>query len=191
MSIRIENKLVTDGQALANRIVTLRSQSVIPSFIFRKQVLPTTIEPEYDRDLVTWAGLGQLTDSETDEHAYDYESIGHAMVLLLDTLGGAMHDNGMMVMPEQMTATALIEPYDIHLEGEERIKYRPNFTLQKGDLLCLLFNEEYKEYYEIVGKMGHSMLAGHGNRYILNQRFDLDYLDAFEEEKIDDVASYE
>ncbi len=188
MAIRIENKLVTDGQALANRIITLRSQSVIPSFVFRKQVLPTTIEPEYDRNIVAWSGLGNVSESE--HPSYDYAPVGHAMVLLLDTLGGAMHDSGMLVMPEQMTATALIEPYDINLQGEERIRRKPNFTLQKTDLLCLMFNDSYKEYYEIVGNTAHSMLANHGMKYVLNQRFDLDYLDAFLEDDIDNVEPY-
>lgn len=189
MSTRVENKLVADGQALANRIVTLRSQSVVPAYAFRKTVLSTTIRPDEERDLVTWSGLGQLSDS--DEHAYDYEPIGHAMVLLLDVLGGNMHDTDTMIMPEQMSATALVEPYDINLEGEERIRYRPEWTLKKGDLLCLLFTDEYKEYYECTGRIGHSMLADHGGKYILNQRLDLDYLDVFDEEKLEDIQPYQ
>ena len=36
--------------------------------------------------------------------------------------------------------------------------------------------------------MSQSMLAGHGAKYTLAQRFDLDYLEAFKEEDIADVA---
>lgn len=185
MSLRIENKLVTDGQRLNNRIITMRSQSVIPTFAFRRTVLKVDETMEEDRRFVTWSGLGSVVDS--DEHAIDYEPLGHAMVLILDAIGGAFHDGGMMVMPQELSALALVEPYDITLQDDERIDMRPEWTPKIGDLFCFLLNG-HKEYHECTGIMGQSMLAGHGAKYALAQRFDLNYLEAFKEEKIPDVA---
>ena len=73
MSLRIENVLVTDGQRLNNRIITMRSQSVIPTFAFRRTVLKLDANDEEDRRFVTWSGLGTIGDS--DEHAIDYERV--------------------------------------------------------------------------------------------------------------------
>lgn len=184
MSLRIENTLVASGQALTNRIITLRSQSVIPTFAFRKVVLPANTTNN-DRDFVTWSGLGTVSDS--DEHAIDYEPLGHAMILILDSLGGAFHDGGMFVTSEELSSMALIEPYDILLDGDDRLKLKPDWTPKKGDLFCFMLNA-HKEYHEVTGIMGQSMLASQGKKYALAQRFDLNYLDAFDEEKVVDVA---
>lgn len=184
MSLRIENELVTNGQRLANRIITLRSQSVIPTFAFRRVVLPVG-DSTKDRDRDTWSGLGSVSNS--DEHAIDYEPLGHAMVLMLDSLGGAYHDTGMFVLPEEMSSIVLVEPYDIELEGDERLKNMPNWEPKKGDLFCFMLNG-HKEYHEVTGIMAQAMLASAGKRYAMNQRFDLDYLDAFDESDIKDVA---
>ena len=183
MTLKIENKLVTDGQALSTRIITLRNQSAIPAFVFRRKVL-TVNDTDYERSDVAWAGLGVISDS--DEHSIDYEPLGHAMVVLLDALGGGMSDNGIFIAPEQFSSLALIEPYDIDLEGEERIRLRPEWEPKKGDLFCFLLNN-HKEYHECSGVVGNSLLITHGHRYLLNQRFDMDYLDAFNEDDIDDV----
>lgn len=183
MSLRIENKLVTDGQRLANRIITLRSQAVIPAFVFRRTIKPV-VDSDKERKFDTWAGLGTVSGSE--EHAIDYEPLGHAMVLMLETLGGSSHDTGMFILPEELSSIALIEPYDIALEGDERLKMQPDWSPKKGDLFCLLLNE-HKEYHELTGVIGLSMLANHGKRYALAQRFDLNYLDAFKENEIADV----
>ncbi len=184
MSLRIENELVAGGQALTNRIITLRSQSVIPVFAFRRVVLPANAV-NAERDFVTWSGLGTVSNS--DEHAIDYEPLGHAMVLILDSLGGAFHDGGMFVTSEELSSMALVEPYDILLDGDDRIKLKPNWTPEKGDLFCFMLNN-HKEYHEVTGIMGQSMLASQGKKYALAQRFDLNYLDAFDEQDIDDVA---
>lgn len=184
MSLRIENTLVANGQALTNRIITLRSQSVIPVFAFRRVVLPVN-DGDDSRDFVTWSGLGSVSNS--DEHAIDYEPLGHAMVLILDSLGGAFHDGGMFVTSEELSSMALVEPYDISLEGDDRIKLKPDWTPEKGDLFCFMLNN-HKEYHEVTGIMGQSMLASQGKKYALAQRFDLNYLDAFNEQDIDDVA---
>lgn len=186
MSLRIENELVTDGQRLNNRIITMRSQSIIPTYVFRRTVLKVDEAAEEDRRFVTWSGLGSIVDS--DEHAIDYEPLGHAMVLILDAIGGAFHNGGMMVIPEEFSALALVEPYDIKLEGDDREDMRPNWTPQVGDLFCFLLNN-HKEYHECTGIMGQSMLASHGAKYALAQRFDLNYLEAFKEEKIADVVT--
>lgn len=183
MTLKLENKLVTDGQALSTRIITLRNQSAIPTFVFRRKVL-TVSDDDYERSDVSWAGLG--TVSSGDEHSIDYEPLGHAMVVLLDSLGGPMHDSGMFITPEQFSSMVLIEPYDIDLEGDDRIRLRPGWHTEKGDLFCFLLNN-HKEYHECVGVVGNSMLINHGHRYLLNQRFDMEYLDAFNEEDIEDV----
>ena len=183
MTLRIENQLVTEGKRLTNRIVTMRSLSAIPTFAFRRTILPLKNMSE-ERQAVTYSGLGMVSDS--DEHSFDYEPLGHAMVHIIDSLGGAFHDSGTFVTPEDVTSMALVEPYDIDLMGDDRIKYCPDWELKKGDLLCFLLNG-HKEYHECTGIMGNSMLASHGKRYMLNQRFDMDYLDAFDEDSIDDV----
>lgn len=184
MSLRIENTQVALGQRLSNRIITLRSQAVIPAFAFRRVVLPVGASAN-PRERDTWSGLGAVSD--TDEHAIDYEPLGHAMVLILDSLGGAMHDAGMVILPEELTSLALIEPYDINLQGDDRLKLKPNWEPQKDDLFCLLLNG-HKEYHELTGIMGTSMLASGTNRYALAQRFNLDYLDAFDANAVSDVA---
>jgi len=187
MSLRIENTQVTDGQRLNNRIITLRSQSVIPTFAFSRVVTPA--KDDTDRETGTWSGLGTVSNS--DEHAIDYEPLGHAMVLMIDSLGGAFHDTGEFVLPEEMSSIVLIEPYDILLQGDERLKMQPDWSPKKGDLFCFMLNE-HKEYHECTGVMSQSMLASSGKRYALAQRFDLDYLDAFNEDDISDVpAPYE
>lgn len=183
MTLKIENKLVTDGQALSTRIITLRNQSAIPAFVFRRKVF-TVSDTDYERSDVSWAGLGVISDS--DEHSIEYEPLGHAMVVLLEALGGGMSDNGIFIAPEQFSSLVLIEPYDIDLESEDRIKMRPDWTPKKGDLFCFLLNN-HKEYHECVGVVGNSLLITHGHRYMLNQRFDMDYLDAFNEDDIEDI----
>ena len=183
MTLRIENKLVTDGQALSMRIVTLRNQSAVPTYVFRRKVI-TVKDSDYEREDIAWAGLGSVSDS--DEHAVDYEPLGHAMVALIDVFGGAMHDSGTFITPEQFSSMALIEPYDIELDGDDRIKLRPDWQPKKGDLFCFLLNN-HKEYHECVGVVGNSLLVSHGHRYLLNQRFDLEYLDAFNESEIEDI----
>lgn len=185
MTLKIENKLVADGQALSMRITTLRNQSAIPTFVFRRKVL-TVNDDDYERSDLSWAGLGTISDSASDEHAIDYEPLGHAMVVLLDALGGAMHDSGMFITTEQFSSMVLIEPYDIKLEGDDRIRLKPDWQPKKGDLFCFLLNN-HKEYHECVGIVGNSMLVSHGHRYLLNQRFDLEYLSAFKESDIKDV----
>lgn len=185
MTLKIENKLVTDGQALSTRIITLRNQSTIPTFVFRRKVL-TVNDDDYERSDLSWAGLGAVSDSDSDQHSIDYEPLGHAMVVLLDSLGGPMHDSGMFITPEQFSSMVLIEPYDIDLEGDDRIRMRPDWNPKKGDLFCFLLNN-HKEYHECVGVVGNSLLVSHGHRYLLNQRFDLEYLDAFDESEIEDV----
>ena len=183
MSVRIENTQVADGLALANRILIMRNQSCIPTFAFRRTVL--TIEnSEKARPLDTWSGLGSVLDSE--EHAIDYAPLGHAMVIISDALGGAFHDTGMFVLPDQMSSVCLIEPYDILLDDDARLENKPNWLPQKGDLFCFLLNG-HKEYHEVTGVMAKSMLASQGARYALAQRFDLNYLDAFNEQDIADV----
>ena len=184
MSLRIENKLITDGQRLANRIITLRSQSVIPAFVFRR-VVRKVKEESSNRNFDAWSGLG--TVSSSNEHAIDYEPLGHAMILMLDNLGGAAHNGGMFIMPEELSSIALIEPYDITLEGDDRLKMQPQWVPKKGDLFCLLLND-HKEYHECTGVIGLSMLANHGKKYALAQRFDLNYLDAFKENEIADIG---
>lgn len=117
-SLGIENTLVANGQALTNRIITLRSQSVIPVFAFRRVVLPANAGDD-SRNFVTWSGLGTVSDN--DEHAIDYEPLGHAMVLILDSLGGTFQDGCMFITSEELSSMALVEPYDILLEGNVRI----------------------------------------------------------------------
>lgn len=184
MSMRFENVQVAKGLRLSRRIVTMRNPKNIPAVVFRRQVLSAP-NGNNNRHIDSWGGLGSIADS--DEHAIDYETLGHAMVIIADSVGGTLHDNGTLIVPEQFSAIAHIEPYDIKIEdNEERLKIMPNWTLRKTDLVCLLLNG-YKDFYEITGTMAMGRLPQAGVRYLLAQRFDLDYLNALDEKDINDV----
>ena len=184
MSIRVENVQVAKGLHLSRRIVTMRHPKNIPAVVFRRQVLPVP-NGNSDRHRDSWSGLGSVADS--DEHAIDYQQLGHAMVIITDNLGGSLHDNGTLIVPEQFSAIAYIEPYDIEIkDNDERLKTMPNWTLTKTDLVCLLLNG-HKDFYEITGTMAIGRLPQDGARYLLAQRFDLDFLNTLDEKNIDDV----
>ncbi|MDO5770072.1 MAG: hypothetical protein Q4P13_11250 [Psychrobacter sp.] len=185
MSLRKENTQVVVGQRLSNRITTMRSLASIPAFAFRKQVLPLK-DKSTDRQRDTYAGVGVI--GQADEHAIDYVPLGHVLIRVIDMLGGAFHEGGTLIVPEEVSSMALIEPYLMELEDDERITNMPLWQPKKGDLFCFLLNG-YKEYHECVGINGNSMLAEHGKRYLLNKRFDLKYLNVLDESKIDDVAT--
>lgn len=184
MSMRPENVQVANGMRLSRRIVTMRNPKNIPAVVFRRKVLPAP-NGNSDRHIDSWGGLGSIADS--DEHAIDYEKLGHAMAIIVDSVGGTLHDNGTLIVPENFSAIAHIEPYDINIkDNDERLKTMPNWTLRKTDLVCLLLNG-YKDFYEITGTMAMGKLPQAGVRYLLAQRFDLYFLDALDEKNIDDV----
>lgn len=81
-----------------------------------------------------------------------------------------------------------VEPYDINLHGRERLVNIPDWMPKVSDLFCLLLAEDNFIYMECVGRTGSSMMADFGVKYVFNQKFDLNFLPAFDESLIDDVS---
>lgn len=188
MSLRVETHLVADGRRLASRSIVLQSLQSIPAFAFRKVILPIPNSKFTNRADETWGGLGVSSDIIEDEHAFDYEPLGHAMMTVEQFIGGAVHDGGMLIQPDEVSMAGQVEPYDINLTGRERLQNIPTWQPKTGDLFCMLLGEENYLYMECVGRTGSSMMADFGVKYVFNQKFDLPFLPAFDESKIDDKS---
>lgn len=184
MSLRIETKLVADGRRLASRAIVLQSLQSMPCYAFRRVILPVTDSHFTHRTHETWGGLGVASD--LDEHAFDYEALGHCMVAIEHFLGGTIHDNGLLIQPDEVSMTGQVEPYNPKLKGTERLKNLPDWQPQKGDLFCLLLGQDNYLYMECIGKMGTSLMADFGVRYAFNQKFNLDFLTTFDETQLTD-----
>lgn len=188
MSLRIETHRVADGRRLASRAIVLQSLQSIPAFAFRKVILPVPDSPFANRDDETWGGLGVASGVMMDEHAFDYEPLGHAMLTCEQFIGGAVYDNNLIIQPEDITMAGQVEPYNINLHGRERLVNIPDWIPKVSDLFCLLLAEDNFIYMECVGRTGSSMMADFGVKYVFNQKFDLNFLPAFDESLIDDVS---
>ena len=191
MSLRVETTLVADGRRLASRSIVLQSLQSIPCFAFRKVILPVPNSTFENRTDETWGGLGVSSDVKMDEHAFDYEPLGHAMLTIEQYIGGAVYDNNMLIQPDEISMAGQIEPYDINLKGRERLVNIPTWKPKKTDIFCLMLAEDSYIYMECVGRTGSSMMADFGVKYVFNQKFDLDFLPAFDESKIDDKSPLE
>lgn len=185
MSLRIENTLIADGRRLAVRAIVLQSLSSVPCFAFRRVILPAPNSLFDDRLDEVWGGLGVA--SGADEHAFDYEPLGHCMVVLSAFMGGFVND--FAVGFDDVLTEGQVEPYDIALTHRERLHQLPNWTPQKGDLFCLLLGENHYLYLECVGKTGTSLMADFGVKYVFNQKFDLNFLDSLDKDFINDVQA--
>ena len=188
MSLRSETNQVANGRRLACRSIVLQSLQSIPCFVFRKVILPVPNSQFADRTDETWGGLGVTSDLRFDEHAFDYEPLGHAMMAQEQFIGGAVHDGGMLIQPDEITMAGQVEPYYIESKGRERLVNIPGWQVKSGDLFCLLLGKDNYLYFECVGRTGSSIMADFGVKYVFNQKFDLDFLPAFDESKIDDVS---
>lgn len=185
MSLRPENTQVALGRRIAQRGIVMRNMKAIPAYVLSRKVLPLGDSTNTNnRDNDTWGGLG--TVAAIDQHAIDYTRKGHAIVRILDSLGGNFHESGNLVLPEDFNSIAYIEPYDIELDQTARIREVPEWEIEKNDLICLLM-DGYKQYHECVGIMGQAMLASAGKRYMLAARFDLRSLDSLKEDEIPEV----
>lgn len=185
MSLRIENTLIADGRRLAVRAIVLQSQSSVPCFAFRRVILPVTHSRFDDRLDETWGGLGVA--STADEHAFDYEPLGHCMMVLSEFVGGFAGEFGTNF--DEIPILGQVEPYDITLTHRERLHNLPDWTPKKGDLFCLLLGENSSLYLECVGVIGSSLMGDFGVKYVFNQKFDLDFLDTLDKDFINDIPA--
>lgn len=186
MSLRVENTQVALGRRIAQRGIVMRNMKAIPAYVLSRKVLPLgdVATNTNNRDNDTWGGLG--TVSTIDQHAIDYTPKGHAIIKILDSLGGSFHESGDFVLPEDFNSIAYIEPYDISLNQTDRIRQIPDWDIEKNDLICLLM-DGYKQYHEVVSITGQAMIASAGKRYALAARFDLRSLDSLRESEIPEV----
>lgn len=189
MSLRIETKLVADGRRLASRAIVLQSLQSIPCYAFRKVILPIPDSEIAERQHETWGGLGFASDF--DEHAFEYQDLGHCMIVMEQFMGGAVHDGNQFVDMAEIAVSGQIEPYYPNLTKSERIKQMPDWTPKKGDIFCLLIGENNYTYLECVGRTGSSMMGDFGVKYAFNQKLDLDFLPQFDENNIVDRTPLE
>lgn len=183
MSLRIENTLIADGRRLSVRAIVLQSLSSVPCFAFRRVILPVDNSVSNNRLDDVWGGLGVASGS--DEHAFDYEALGHCMIVLNAYNGGFTGEFGTGF--DDVLIEGQIEPYDIGLTHRERLQNMPDWTPKKGDLFCLLLGENNYLYLECVGKSGSSLMGDFGVKYLFNQKFDLDFLDSLDKDFINDT----
>ncbi|WP_410472117.1 hypothetical protein ACGTJS_11085 [Faucicola mancuniensis] len=187
MSIRQEPHLVANGRRLASRAIVLQSLQSIPAYAFKRVIVPITDSFFDNRTDETWAGLGVA--SNADEHAFDYEPLGFAMVTIEQFIGGSIHDNNMIVTTDEVMIAGQVEPYYPNLKGRDRLLQIPEWQPKKGDLFCLLLASDDYIYMECVGRTGSSIMADFGAKYVFNQKFNLDFLPVFDESKLDDVGA--
>lgn len=186
MTLRIETKLIADGRRLASRSIVMQSLGSIPCYAFRKVILPVPDSQFGNRTDETWGGLGVA--SSADEHAFDYEPLGHAMMTMEAFIGGGVHDGNVFIQPDEVTMAGQVEPYDITLQGKDRLRYLPNWAPEVGDLFCMLLAEDNYIYVECVGRTGSSIMSDFGVKYVFNQKYDLGFLPTFDETQLADIS---
>lgn len=167
---------VLDGRKRMIRRMVLTTASSIPALVYAKVILPTA--DGKDRLESSWGGLGVM--SEEDEHDFDYEEKGFAMVLLDGFTGAALNKGLIGVDSAEASFMANIEPF----KNEENVfSQHENLTgwyPQSGDVMCLLLSEDYALWVENVGQQGQTIVGDFGTKYLLNKRDDLAYLGLFE-----------
>lgn len=193
MSLRTETHQVANGRRRATRAIVLQSLQSIPCFVFRKVIVKVPDSYFDDRTDETWGGLGVA--STMDEHAFDYEPLGYAMMTVEQFLGGAIHDNGMLIVPDEATMSGQVEPVVkefLQVDSRNRRQYFdtiPDWTPQKEDLFCLMIAPDDYIFMECVGKTGSSLMSDFGAKYVFNQKFNLDFIPNLDEGKIEDMPA--
>lgn len=186
MSLHHKTPIVADGRRQAARAIVLQSMSSLPCFAFAKSIINDP-NSAFDRRVdETWGGLGVASDAE--EHAFDYEPLGHAMMTMERFMGGMLHDADASVVADEVMVMGLVEPYDHTLTGRDRLINVPDWTLKKGDLLCILLAADHYIYLECVGRLAQSIMTDFGVKYVFNQKHDLDFLDALDKDNIADIS---
>ncbi len=187
MSIRQEPHLVANGRRIASRSIVLQSLQSIPAYAFKRVIVPITDSFFDNRTDETWAGLGVA--SNADEHAFDYEPLGFAMMTIEQFIGGAILDNDLAITTDEVMIAGQIEPFNPNLKGRERLMQMPDWKPKKGDLFCALLAKDDYLYFECVGRTGSSIMSDFGAKYVFNQKFNLDFLPIFDESKLKDVKA--
>lgn len=166
---------VADGRKRAARTAVINGISSIPCFVLEKVIEP--INDGIARHEESWGGLGVL--SESDDHAFSYSEKGYAMLLFDRFTGSLISNSGINNEYAEETVLAQIEPFDPDLQGTARISQVPDWRIENGDILALLISDNFYLWYEMVSPSGQTMMANFGEKYTLNKRDDLAYIEPF------------
>lgn len=166
---------VANGRRRMARQMVLTAVASIPAFVFSKVIKDTE---QGDRASDVWGGLGVM--SEEDEHAFDYEKKGFAMVLLDQFTGAALNKGLISVDGADASFMAQIEPFNDDVDLHKQLENTAGWVPESGDIFCLMISEDFALWVENVGQQGQTLVSDFGVKYLLNKRDDLSYLAVFE-----------
>lgn len=170
MSVNPIISRIANGRRLGARITVIGALAAIPAQVWRRQVVPDQPVTQTTTGL-TWESVQM---SELDDYNYNYELVGRAMVLFDATVAGNVFENGSLIDTGDAAAIAQIEPYDEQYTSQrDRALNEPDLQLKIGDVIALLFHEDFLLWYEIVTTTGQSLVADVGQKYVLNKRDDI------------------
>lgn len=170
---------VANGRRMAARSIVLSHLGAIPCQVWRKKIVPAS-SAHPDRHEEVFQGIAVLSDS--DDHAFEFEPIGYAKLLLDGFTGTIISSNRTMVDGEGESFVGQIEPYDPDLEPHKRVLTIPEWQVKNGDLFALLLSEHVILWLEIVSPLGQTLIADFGAKYILNKRDELTYIQPMKSE---------
>jgi hypothetical protein len=170
----IANSVLNGRRRMARQMV-LTSIASIPALVFSKVLKDTALG---DRHTQSWGGLGLM--SEEDEHAFDYEEKGCAMVLLDQFTGAALNKGLISVDSAEASFMAQIEPFIDDMDLFKQYTDETGWTPASGDVMCLMISEDFVLWLENVGQQGQTLVGDFGVKYLLNKRDDLSYLTLFD-----------
>lgn len=174
----IANSVLNGRRRMARQMV-LTSTASIPAIVFSKVLIDTD---KGNRQDDVWSGLGVMT--EEDEHAFDYEQKGLAMVLLDQFTGAAINKGLISVDGADASFMAQIEPFVEDVELFKQYENTANWTPESGDIFCLMLSSDFAVWVENVGSQGQTIVGDFGVKYLLNKRDDLAYLATFEQRPV-------
>lgn len=167
--------LVLDGRRKMARITVLTTVSAIPAIVFRKVLL----QGQNDDDSDAWGGIGVMSDE--DEHAFDYEQKGFAMVLLDQFTGAALNKGLIAVDYAEPSFMVQIEPFNPDIDLFKQYVDQTGWHPESGDAMCLLIRDDFALWVENVGQQGQTLVSDFAVKYLLNKRDDLSYLSTFDQ----------
>lgn len=169
---------VANGRRMAARSIVLSHLGAIPCQVWRKRIVPASaIQNRHDE---VYGGIAVLSDS--DDHAFEFDPIGYAKLLLDGFAGTIISSNRSMVDTDGESYIGQIEPYDPELELHLRVLTIPDWQVKNGDLFALLLSEHVILWLEVVSPLGQSIIADFGAKYILNKRDELTYIEPMKSE---------
>lgn len=170
---------VADGRRMAARSIVLSHLGSIPCQVWRKKIIAASVS-HADRHEEVFQGIAVLSDS--DDHAFEFEQIGYAKLLLDGFTGTIISNNRSMVDNDSESYIGQIEPYEPDIEAYQRVISLPNWQVKSGDLFALLLSEYVILWLEVVSPLGQTLIADFGTKYILNKRDELAYIEPMKSE---------